>query len=109
MTDHDRRQTTTALGAATKPEPWPTVLARAIKEGRFTDDDKRRAYDWPTCAVSEWDHPTRPDSGGPVDDRLRNLGLSFADDVERNHRIGAAWYYRNIAERAQELNLARRT
>ena len=72
---------------------WIDRLSKAVKRGKFTNDDIKRAGDWSRCAVGE-KHRTFPkvvvmlhnkSEYGPIDETLDQLGIDFAIAVETNN------------------------
>lgn len=90
-------------------KPWSERFAEAKARGRFTDYDARAAAHWPTCAVGNLCEaiPRNP-VGGPIDDRLVDLGRDFMREVE-NSAYGedlpdaAIRTFEKIEKRASEI------
>src|SRR5437867_12347418 len=62
-------------------ESWRERVSRARERGRFTEEDRRQAARWSSCAVGEHvrHHPTliKLEYGCPVDVELGRLGTIF--------------------------------
>jgi len=85
---------------------WHDRIARAERAGGFSIDDRALAESWVTCACGEQD-PRIPrceeDGFAPVDEKLRCLGLMFADDVGHRNIERARRTLLLIDKRADEI------
>ena len=83
---------------------WDLRIRAAEARGSFTEDDRRRATDWVTCACGQQDpRIPRYESGGPVDEQLDTFGLDFAMAVRADNMAGARSLLAKIESRARAV------
>ena len=88
-------------------ESWRERVIRARERGRFTDEDRRQAARWSTCAVGEHVrcHPAliKLEYGLPVDVELGRLGTIFFAAVLGNDALRAEAALDRIDDRVLEI------
>jgi hypothetical protein len=88
-------------------EGWRERIIRARECGRFTDDDRRLAARWTTCAVGEqishYPKLIKLECGSPVDADLGQLGTTFFAAVLANDVARAEETLSRIEDRVLEL------
>ncbi len=95
-----------------QPDTWRERISRARECGRFTDDDRRRAARWTTCAVGEqirhYPKLIKLDRGNPVDADLGQLGTAFFAAILANDVVKAEASLSQIEDRVLELKRQRK-
>ena len=83
---------------------WGLRIQLAEERGYFTQQDRRDAGEWPTCACGKQD-PRIPrfSNQRPRDYGLESLGLSFYNRVRDHDAVGAADVLVEIEERSREI------
>jgi hypothetical protein len=88
-------------------ESWRERIARARDCGRFTDDDRRLAARWTTCAVGEqirhYPRLIKLEQGSPADADLGQLGTGFFAAVLANDVLRAETILGQIEDRVLEI------
>lgn len=98
------------MGEAMKT--WRERIVEARARGEFTENDKRDAWSWHTCAVAEQNHrmpgvvvwvEALGVRARPADQDLREWGSDFPWAVDNDEFDGAEHLLDQIEDRALEL------
>ena len=86
---------------------WGKRIIQAEKTGRFNNEDRKLAHNWPTCACGKLDPLILHEKyTGPVDHSLNRLGIFFFDNgVRKNDFTCTAKTLVSIEKRATKLLL----
>ncbi|MEE8364181.1 MAG: hypothetical protein V3R76_00200 [Gammaproteobacteria bacterium] len=83
---------------------WGKIILRAAQRGGFTERDKERSQEWPTCACGMLSVGiARDEDGRPYDSDLALAGGAFAQAVCLNRFVGAARSLCEIEARAAQV------
>ena len=89
---------------------WGKKILAAEKRCWFTDNNKKQASVWTTCACGHIDSRiprssplNHCDASSPLDSELKYAGLRFYNQINENNFMGATYCLIEIEARAREI------